>query len=86
MTTSTALKDMLQLVLNQSTTHFTAQTPLLGHYAELDSMGIMTLLMEVESRLYIDINSIELNVENFETFGALMTCIELAAHPLKATA
>lgn len=86
MTTTTTLKNILQRVLNQDTTNFTAQTPLLGHYAELDSMGIMTLLMDVESSLYIDINSIELSVENFETFGALLTCIEHAAHPLKATA
>lgn len=86
MTIATNLKDILQLVLNQNTTHFTAQTPLLGHYAELDSMGIMTLLMEVESTLHIDINSIDLSVENFETFGALLTCIELAIHPLKAMA
>jgi len=86
MTTTQTLKDILHLVLNQDTTSFTPQTPLLGHYAELDSMGIMTLLMEVESRLYIDINSIELSVENFETFGALLTCIKLAEHPLQATA
>ncbi len=86
MNTETSLKQILHLILNQDTTDFTSNTPLLGHYAELDSMGIMTLLMDIESTLNIDINNIDLAAENFETFGALLACIELSANQLQSIA
>ena len=74
------LKQSLQTILNQDTANLNAASPLLGHYAELDSMGIMMLLMELESTLGIDVNNIDLTVENFETFGALLACIDTSVN------
>lgn len=67
------LKNTLSQILKQKTQHFEPSTPLLGAYAELDSMGIMTLLMELESEFLIDMNDMELSAEMFETYGSLRT-------------
>jgi len=75
---STQLKQVLASILNQSTDHFNQQTPLLGNYAELDSMGIMTLLLALESSFGINMNDIELSADTFATLGDLQHAIEQA--------
>ena len=65
------LKNTLSQILKQKTQHFEPSTPLLGAYAELDSMGIMTLLMELESEFVINMNDMDLSAEMFETYGSL---------------
>lgn len=47
-------------------------TPLFGALPELDSMAVATLLTELEDRLGITIDDDEIEVEMFETFGALL--------------
>ncbi len=47
-------------------------TPLFGALPELDSMAVATLLTELEDRLGISIDDDEVDVEMFETFGALL--------------
>ena len=51
---------------------FDATTPLFGALPELDSMAVATLLTELEDRLGISIDDDEVDVEMFETFGALV--------------
>ncbi|SFD09354.1 acyl carrier protein [Pseudoalteromonas denitrificans] len=80
------LKTILKNVLNQNTNHFTLQSPLLGEYAELDSMGIMSLLMQIESDLKIDINAINLTAETFETFGSLLQNIQFSLSHIDSAA
>jgi acyl carrier protein len=51
---------------------FEESTPLFGALPELDSMAVATLLTELEDRLGISIDDDEVDVEMFETFGALI--------------
>lgn len=51
---------------------FDETTPLFGALPELDSMAVATLLTELEDRLGISIDDDEVDVEMFETFGALV--------------
>lgn len=51
---------------------FDDTTPLFGALPELDSMAVATLLTELEDRLAITIDDDEIDVEMFESFGALV--------------
>jgi acyl carrier protein len=51
---------------------FDETTPLFGALPELDSMAVATLLTELEDRLGIAIDDDEIDVDMFETFGALV--------------
>ena len=51
---------------------FDEQTALFGALPELDSMAVATLLTEMEDRLGITIDDDEVDVEMFESFGALV--------------
>lgn len=51
---------------------FDDNTPLFGALPELDSMAVATLLTELEDRLGISIDDDDVDVEMFETFGALV--------------
>ncbi len=70
------LKHILNLVFNQDTSYFNDMTPLSEVYAEFDSMSIMNLLLELEHSFSVNMNSIELSRESFETFGALLRCVK----------
>jgi acyl carrier protein len=41
-------------------------------------MGIMTLLMEIESEFSVDINDIDLSMETFTSFDSLQRSVESA--------
>jgi acyl carrier protein len=66
-----ALVDLLGLSAER-VAGFSDQTPLFGALPELDSMAVATLLTELEDRLGITIDDDEIDVEMFETFGALV--------------
>ena len=51
---------------------FDEQTALVGALPELESMAVATLLTELEDRLGITIDDDEVDVEMFESFGALV--------------
>lgn len=51
---------------------FDDDTPLFGALPELDSMAVATLLTELEDRLGIAIDDDEIDIEMFETYGALI--------------
>ncbi|MCU0729715.1 MAG: acyl carrier protein [Sphingopyxis sp.] len=70
-TVRSALVDLLGLAPDR-VAKFDANTPLFGALPELDSMAVATLLTELEDRLGISIDDDEIDVEMFETFGALV--------------
>lgn len=72
------LKNILTAILNREDLQFDHTTPLLGEYPELDSMGIVTLLLELEASFFIEMNDIDLSADTFATFGSLIQCIERA--------
>ena len=51
---------------------FDEHTALFGALPELDSMAVATLLTELEDRLGITIDDDDVDVEMFESFGALV--------------
>ena len=51
---------------------FDDATGLFGVLPELDSMAVATLLTELEDRLGISIDDDEVDVDMFETYGALL--------------
>ncbi len=54
---------------------FDAETPLFGALPELDSMAVATLLTELEDRTGIVVDDDEVDIEMFETFGALRSFV-----------
>lgn len=70
-TVRATLVDILGISAARAAT-FDEATPLFGALPELDSMAVATLLTELEDRLGISIDDDEVDVEMFETFGALV--------------
>jgi len=85
MNTTKKLQNILSQVINIPSESISLKMPLIGEYAELDSMGIMTLLMEIESEFSVDINDIDLSMETFTSFDSLQRSVESAINlPLTA--
>ena len=72
------LKKILNTIISMEEVTFDHTTPLLGEYPDFDSMGIVTLLLEIESAFSIEMNDIDLSAETFTTFGSLLQCVENA--------
>ena len=70
-TVRSTLVDLLGLTEDRVAA-FEDATPLFGALPELDSMAVATLLTELEDRLGITIDDDDVDVEMFETFGALV--------------
>ena len=70
-TVRAALVDLLGIAPDR-VAGFEEETPLFGAIPELDSMAVATLLTELEDRLGITIDDDEVDIEMFETFGALV--------------
>lgn len=71
MNTVEKLQHILSQIINIPAKSISMSMLLIGEYAELDSMGIMTLLMEIENNFNIDINDIDLSTKTFETLDSL---------------
>ncbi|MGL1955749.1 MAG: acyl carrier protein [Colwellia sp.] len=78
MNTVAKLQYILSKIINIPAESISVSMPLIGEYAELDSMGVMTLLMEIESNFDIDINDIDLSMETFTTLRSLQFYVESA--------
>lgn len=68
------LVDLLGIDADRVAT-FDADTPLFGALPELDSMAVATMLTELEDRTGIIIDDDEVDIDMFETFGALRNFI-----------
>lgn len=71
-------QDLLQQALHLETdiTLFNNTTPLLGNLAELDSIGVVSVITLIEEQLNCTIEDDEINAEVFETFGSLVNFIQ----------
>ncbi len=49
----------------------TADTPLLGHLTELDSMAVLSVLTQIQEELGCEIADDDLSADLFETYGTL---------------
>ena len=67
------VKRMLAEILQQEglLSNFGADTPLLGHIAEFDSMALVTMLASMEERYDIAIDDDEVSAETFATVGTV---------------
>ena len=75
MTQTQALKQLLANTLNINTDAFEQHTPLLGSIAELDSMGVLKVILEIENKFSISLSDDEIDTESFESFGSLLNLI-----------
>jgi len=73
----TQLTEILAQVLELDRSEFEVSTPLLGAIPELDSMALMTLLIELESQFAMEIDGSSLTAEQFSTVGNLYNLISL---------
>lgn len=68
------LKDVLQL--GDRVDNFTADTPLLGSVAELDSMAVVGVLTLLEESYDVTIDDDEIGADIFATVGSLSRFLE----------
>ena len=69
------IKELLAQVLQLDTSDFDASTALLGAIPELDSMGVVTLLTELEGKYQIVLADDEIDASIFETLGTLSSYV-----------
>ena len=50
---------------------FTAQTPLLGHVPELDSMAVVSIMNALEEKFNFTIEDDEITIDTFESIATL---------------
>jgi acyl carrier protein len=55
---------------------FDADTPLLGHIPELDSMAVVTLITSMEEQFDIMIDDDEISADTFATVGTLAAFVD----------
>jgi acyl carrier protein len=72
------LQNILSEIINIPSELIVEDMPLIDQYAELDSVGIMTLLVDIENNFNIDINDIHLSMDTFATFSSLLTSVNSA--------
>jgi acyl carrier protein len=53
-----------------------ASSPLLGSLPELDSMGVLELVHELEQRFDVEFDGEDVSAESFETLGTLTALLE----------
>lgn len=72
------VKDVLvdALGIQDRATTLTADTPLLDHLPELDSMAVVELLVRLEDRFNIRIDDSAIGAEVFGTLGTLAEFVE----------
>lgn len=64
------------LQLGDKAKGFTAQTPLLGSVAELDSMAVVSVIASLEERYGFTVDDDEISADTFETVGSLHQFVE----------
>ena len=79
MVTVDEIKAILAETLHTDTTQLDGDSPLLGALPELDSMGVISLLTELESRFHIAMEDDEIDASIFETVGTLQQFVAARA-------
>lgn len=80
--TRNLIRDCLQLELSYP---LTRETPLLGGFAEFNSLTVATLIVKIEEVVDCEVEDDELSGEIFETIGTLADFIDMKmAHALRA--
>ena len=70
------IKSLLGEVLQVESGEFTESSLLLGAVPELDSMGVVALLTELEDKYGINLADDEIDASIFETLGSLVSYVE----------
>lgn len=74
---------LLEKALNLAgrTTGFTAETPLLGHLPEMDSLGAVGVIAGLEEKFHITIEDDEIDGTIFQTVGSLVKFVASKMNP-----
>lgn len=76
MTAEDEIKELLSEVLQIDASAFESDTALLGAIPELDSMGVVALLTELEEKYRIVLADDEIDASVFETLGTLTLYVD----------
>lgn len=78
---SKSILDQLKTILDEelnlpvNTENFNESTALDGEGLDLDSLGFVELIMQIEDRFNFQFTENEINLENFKTIGSLSSLI-----------
>lgn len=78
MLTKTILRSSLQL--GHRADRLEADTPLMGHFPEINSLTVMGIISEIEAQFGCAIDDQEITADIFETVGSLTTFIKLKSN------
>lgn len=72
----TNLTDVIEVIgealgIESRAATFTAETPLLGELPELDSQGVVLLIVSIEDRFGFQVDDADFSGATFETVGSL---------------
>lgn len=74
------LRSILSDILGRDAFSFQPETPLLGAIPEFDSMAVMRLIVEMETRLHVSMDDMELTADTFRTFDNLLSQLQSTQH------
>ena len=80
-TVMSCMQDVISLIgetlqIEDQAQEFDADTPLLGHIPELDSMAVVTLITSIEEQFDITIEDDEISADAFATVGTLAEFVD----------
>lgn len=69
------------LGLGERASSICAETPLLGHLPELDSMAVVSVIASLEEHFGIVLDDAEISAANFESVGSLAALVDAKLAP-----
>ena len=64
------------LILGDEIDRLDADSPLLGSFRELDSVGVMSVVTAVEDEFDVEVDDAEISTEVFRSLGSLVAFVE----------
>lgn len=76
----TELREILSEILDRDVCSITRETELLGAIPEFDSMAVTRLIVEMELRLQVSIDDIDLTADTFHNVDNLLSQLQSGHH------
>ena len=64
------------LILGDEIDRLDADSPLLGSFRELDSVGVMSVVTAIEDEFDVEVDDAEISTEVFRSLGSLVAFVE----------
>ena len=80
MRVETELREILSEILDRDVASITRETELLGTIPEFDSMAVTRLIVEMELRMQVSIDDIDLTADTFLSVNSLLSQLHNCHH------